>query len=101
MFYVKNYPFLRYGGICGVRGQQKWVFLMEGLLNIEVPRFARGQLAAANGNEPGPAARSHRSTRAGGQDDVSSNLERSEGLLRACTGNCPWSFVILLFHENI
>ena len=29
------------------------------------------------------------------------SLERSEGLLRACTGNCPWSFVILLFQENI
>ncbi len=32
---------------------------------------------------------------------IALDLERSEGLLGACTGNCPWSFVILLFQENI
>ena len=48
---------------------------MEGLSKIEVLEFASGsfrQLAAATGNGVRPAAQSHTSTRAGGQDDVSS-----------------------------
>ena len=35
-------PFSDLEAFWGGRGQQKLVFLIEGLLNIEVPRFARG-----------------------------------------------------------
>ena len=75
-------PFYDLGAFWGGRGQHKLVFLTEGLLNTGVLRSrgllaaARGsyrQLGPASGSEPGPAARSHRSTRVGGQDDVSSN----------------------------
>ena len=33
------------GAFGGGRGQQKFVFVIEGLLNIEVPRFASGSSA--------------------------------------------------------
>ena len=55
------------------KGHQMWVKVTEGSSNIEILEFARLSQRQAPETGSGPAAQTHPSTRAGGQDDMSSN----------------------------